>query len=783
MKKILISSIFSFISILLVAGTNILPPQLVSPVNNAVKQMPNVTLDWYAVSGTGVINYLLEVDNNDNFTDPLSFNLTVTSKAMEMLRFGQSYYWRVKAIDDNGESDWSATFTFSVFEQMLLNKPDDGATARPPTIALSWKPAISGSQLSGFDFIDIMYDTSNYWEPGIQNITTDNLFGVYFVNPDLGYVSAESGQILKFDNGSWSIDTIWYYNGTELADTTIGHDLLAMKFNDSGLGYIAGEHGTLIQFDGTHWVLEPIMVSGNLYIVNLTTVAVIDEDQVWVCNDDGGILTKTSSGWDLADVGSDPYLALSFVDASNGWAVGEKGQIAFYNGSSWTELESINGDDLFAIDFSAINNGYAAGESGTILNYNGTEWTEMESNTSKDLFFLNIVNDNDIWAGGELGRLAYYDGSDWVELTSSSIVALSGFYGIDENNGWMVGENGTLIQRNPNGFNSPEMHLISTPSGNLTKTISELYFGEKYYWRIRARHGADTSNWSASQFFTTLSKPTLVSPANNASHQMINLLLDWDGISGVYTYIVQLCDEPTFAGGCTFYSEKDSLRTENLLFGTTYYWHVKAAHNQDTTDWSDARSFTTLNQVNLVSPANGSFVPELFPTLEWEEINGVDGFKLEYGVNENFVGAEKVDIASQNTSFKVLFALQQDLTYFWKIKAYRDGDTTLWSQVWSFTIGEDTIGGIQNAFNERTVNLYPNPSKTELFIDVNVQQKQQVNVIIMDVLGKTAIEKEFTFESGMNTRRIDTSELNNGLYIVKIQSGDSYYSLKILIDK
>ena len=784
MKKLLISSILTFFSIALIAGINILPPQLVSPEHESVKNMPDVVLDWNAVSGIGQVSYLLEIDTEDTFSNPMSYSMNVTSFTSVELSFGETYFWHVKALDDNGESDWSETFSFTVFERLEPWKPSDGDDNLPPIVELKWKSALGGNQLSGFDFIDIMYDTSNYWQPEIQEITTNNLMDVRFINEDLGFVCGASGTLLKYDAGMWIMDTIWYYDGAELADTTIANDLMAITLTASNQGYIAGENGTLILYDGMHWILNPFTLSGGTgaFDGNLTAVSALDNDHIWLCDDNGGIISNTTGEWVLDEVGSDPYNSLVIFDANSGWAVGNKGELASYDGTAWTELDALTGDDLFAVDFLTTDNGFAVGESGTTLHFDGTDWMEIESNTKMDLFFVKMVSDNDAWAGGEEGRLAFFNGFDWVELASGSMDQLNGFHGLNESTGWMVGDNGTIIHRNGNGFNSPAMQIVTTDGNNTSKFISELYFGVDYFWKIRARHGADTSNWSASQYFSTLDQTSLALPADNASHQMVNVLLDWDGIEGAFQYIVEVCEDPTFAAGCTFFADTDSLRMGNLLFGTTYYWHVKASHTQDTTMWSDTWTFSTLDMIDQLSPEDGAFVPELFPTMAWEDVTGVDGFNLVYGGNENFNDAIQVDLDAPSNEFKVLYILEQDSTYFWKIRAFRDGDTTLWSPVWSFTIGQDTVGGVQNIFSLQNVNVYPNPANNSLFIDVNIGQQKNAVVRIMDVLGKVLIQQEYTFEPGLNTRKIDTSKLESGLYIVRIQSGESFYALKILID-
>ena len=57
------------------AQVRIYTPELISPADGAINQVPNVTLDWNAVTGgnTGIINYEVQLDTDPTFPDPIIF--------------------------------------------------------------------------------------------------------------------------------------------------------------------------------------------------------------------------------------------------------------------------------------------------------------------------------------------------------------------------------------------------------------------------------------------------------------------------------------------------------------------------------------------------------------------------------------------------------------------------------------------------------------------------------------------------------------------------------------
>ena len=88
-------------------------PTLSSPINTASAQQINVTLNWNLSSNA--TSYNLEVSTNSGFStiaNTLS-NITSNTTSLTGLLSGTTYYWRVKANNADGSSDWSASWSFT----------------------------------------------------------------------------------------------------------------------------------------------------------------------------------------------------------------------------------------------------------------------------------------------------------------------------------------------------------------------------------------------------------------------------------------------------------------------------------------------------------------------------------------------------------------------------------------------------------------------------------------------------------------------------------------------
>ena len=89
------------------------PPMLSSPFNGQTGITSAVTLNWQASQGAE--SYAVQVSETSNFTALVCDQpqLTQTSATVSSLAEATTYYWRVKASNSNGESEWSETWSFT----------------------------------------------------------------------------------------------------------------------------------------------------------------------------------------------------------------------------------------------------------------------------------------------------------------------------------------------------------------------------------------------------------------------------------------------------------------------------------------------------------------------------------------------------------------------------------------------------------------------------------------------------------------------------------------------
>ncbi len=261
-------------------------------------------------------------------------------------------------------------------------------------------------------------------------------------------------------------------------------------------------------------------------------------------------------------------------------------------------------------------------------------------------------------------------------------------------------------------FNSPLHQYQSIPGSNSYYYTSNLRFSTKYYWRARARHSADTTSWTPIWNFTTHDNISLLTPANGAINQDVNVLLDWGTVSGITNYDVEIDTNANFNSGLHQYQSVIStysyFNTSNLLFATKYYWRARARHASDTTTWSTVWNFTTSDNIVMVSPSNGAINQDVNVLLDWGTVSGITNYDVEIDTNANFNSGlhqyqSVISTYSYFNTSNLLFATK----YYWRARARHSSDTTTWSAVWNFTTKDGKPVHVSPANGATGVSLNP----------------------------------------------------------------------------
>ena len=273
-----------------------------------------------------------------------------------------------------------------------------------------------------------------------------------------------------------------------------------------------------------------------------------------------------------------------------------------------------------------------------------------------------------------------------------------------------------------------------------------LLFGKQYYWRVRAIDNSGSSEWSSVRSFTVLNTVVIKTPAANATNVLPNVEISWNSIAGVSFIDYQLDTTAAFnssllktvaiAGNIT----GSKTNASSLLFDQKYYLRLRARNANDTSGWSDVRSFTVIKTVTLKTPTNNANSIAPLTALEWTRLgdnNNPTGGLTKYQIlvsMEPDMGHYDIYNAPVTSAKVTPDTLLYGTNYYWQVAAIHTADT-MYSDVWKFTTSSKV-----------TLNAPANNST-----NVELQPNLVWNVIPGSILYNVEISKNNNFENAFST--------------------------------
>ncbi len=132
-------------------------PTLSSPSNGSTAIQLRPTLDWNAVSSCNYYDY--ECDTTPQFNSPELQSGAIAAGTSEVrlnqLRYGTTYYWRVRIRLNSDTSSWSTVWSFTTAGTIALISPANGST-----LSRTLNPTLDWDYINGGDMYEYQYDLS-----------------------------------------------------------------------------------------------------------------------------------------------------------------------------------------------------------------------------------------------------------------------------------------------------------------------------------------------------------------------------------------------------------------------------------------------------------------------------------------------------------------------------------------------------------------------------------------------------------------------------------------------
>lgn len=145
--------------------------------------------------------------------------------------------------------------------------------------------------------------------------------------------------------------------------------------------------------------------------------------------------------------------------------------------------------------------------------------------------------------------------------------------------------------------------------------------------------------------------------------------------------------------------------------------------------------------------------------------------KIELGTRKHFViGSRSIN----RNHYMPHHWLDDDIQVYVKIAKVTDEDKEMLEKA----LGKNISNG--NAFNNLDINLYPNPGNGKYNYEISLEDRQDVELKVLDMSGRSVYEQKLSDFSGTYSGSFNISEETNGNYFLIISQGDKIHTEKLI---
>ena len=678
------------------------------PAVNPASNIATVSFDLNWVASAGATKYHYDVATDNLFANKIKNDIEVIAVAptpINGLDAGTNYFYRVRAVNDNGPSDNSGTIS-------VFTLPPTPPAVNPDTPTLTTFNANWGISTGATGYI-------------LDVATTNNFAAGTFVT---GYEGLDVGPVNTYNVNGLTAGITYYYQvrayntgGTNLVSSvvksqattaddasptivtaTAATNLLEQSFTANWLAF-AGADGYRLQVATDPGFAADKLVAGfeNLNVNAVTTYSVTGLT--------GGttyyykVKAYTTGPPETIAASSTIITALTVPAVPTAAAadnIGETGFTAHWVGSTGATgyyLE-VATDNLFANPVTGFSNKYV----NSALSYTVTGLTAGTQ------YFYRVKAKNGSGTTASSGFLS----ATTLPKEPTSVAA------VDVQNAsfeahWLAADGATsylLYVATNSDFSSMVDGWNGTDVGNNTsRVVAGLNSGTTYYYRVKSANNSGASiSYSGSIALETAPTVPVSAPATNLGKY--SFTANWTKVSGATKYFLDVATTGTFDAG-TFVpgfqnldvSDVATYPVTGLSRGITYYYQVRAFNSNGTSNSSASQSALTLPPDPAILPATG--IQSTSFTAKWGTSTSATNYYLDVSKESNFASFVtdwqdvNMDLA---TSKLVNTHITEGTTYYYRVRAKNATGFSDYSGYFTLSTGPSTPVTIAATLPEET---------------------------------------------------------------------------------
>jgi photosystem II stability/assembly factor-like uncharacterized protein len=523
--------------------------------------------------------------------------------------------------------------------------------------------------------------------------------------------------------------------------TMISDDINGLTFSKSiNTGFAVASGGRILKStnSGNTWVMQNSETVKDLYGVCFSNNII---DTGYIVGDSGLVLMTTDGGsdWTTLTSGTTEQLNDISLKGGEGFIVGNNGVILHISGTDITMLTSNTTSNLYSVymmdETSALVAGGGILTSTLLVTYNsGDVWTSITTGATTQLNGVHAVNDSTAYVVGNAGTILRTTnfGADWTTQSSGSFSNLNAVYFVSRDSGYIAGAAGTLL-RTVNGGTTWTASVSGT-----TSVLNDITFTDQYRGYAAGNSGA-----------VIRTCPTVLFDAMPNDSVCIHSMVNFMNQSKNSNTYVWLKDGDTVSTNMNYNYDFDTAGNYTIrLIADNGTCQSSITHVVDVAEAPEVDlgpDTTICNTCTIVLDAGN-----IGSTYKWYR-NGVATGVVSRTNTVGVAGTYSVEVENSN------------------------GCTSEDSVKVTLSTGLRSLSG-----NISDLIIYPNPNNKLFAIDFTVPQKQQTAITVTNIIGDEVYSQDLANFSGKYSNKISLESFSSGIYFVKIQSGESTQTVKVI---
>jgi Secretion system C-terminal sorting domain/Pregnancy-associated plasma protein-A len=260
----------------------------------------------------------------------------------------------------------------------------------------------------------------------------------------------------------------------------------------------------------------------------------------------------------------------------------------------------------------------------------------------------------------------------------------------------------------------------------------------------------------------------------------------YNGIAKDPTCIAVNPDETNLMGYYTKCSSKFSVGQVSAMRSD----YLNSPYRKYLRDGNTPQSTAAVGLASLTTPFNNA-TTQAFNNIafDWSDVTGAYGYVFEISPFLSFISetrrfvvySSNISLNSKNTGTGFLVSGKK---YFWRVRAFGKYITGT-----SFTAANQFTTGKVNSVNEilgiENFTVSPNPAYISESIEVRFNSEKPFNAQVkwVNMAGQIVKMDRIPFNIGLNAQLLNISMLQQGMYILSIQSEEGVMNKKVFIEK